>query len=127
MTRPTARAAGAILLASLCSALAGCGAPQGFAPPPAHTIDPGGLQVTPTAVSMSPGSVTTILATENRYQGNFGEKDDCSGVATVSQTVGGSFSVDAVAAGTCSITISDSNGHSQDIPVSIQSVIIGGQ
>jgi len=129
MTRPNARTAGAFLLAplSLCCALAGCGAPQGFSPPPAHTIGSSGLEVTPSGLSMSPGSAATLLATEQSYEGAFSENDDCSGVVTVSQTGAGSFTVNAAAVGTCSITISDSDGHSQDIPVSIQSVIIGGQ
>lgn len=76
---------------------------------------------------MSPTQVTTLVASEKGYQGTFSESDDCSGIVDVVGTGGSSFKVTAVAVGLCTIAISDQNGDAQNIAVSIQSVILGGQ
>ena len=76
---------------------------------------------------MSPTQVTTVTASEKGYQGTFSESDDCSGIVSVVETGGSTFTVTATADGLCTIMISDSGGNTQNIAVSIQSVILGGQ
>lgn len=132
MTQPfafsiRARSAAAIAACFAATAVAGCGAAQPVPIAPPRQVGSSGLVVSPSSISMSPSQTTTIMASEKGYEGTFNETDDCSGVVTVEGTGGASFTVTAVADGTCTITIDDANGGSQHIAVSIQSVVIGGQ
>ena len=132
MTFSGALGIGARRLAVVCAFLAvaatsSCGYGQPVPIPPPKQVGSSGLVVTPSDISISPGQITTVNVSERGYGGPFMESDDCSGIVTVLETGGTSFKVTAVADGLCSITISDQSGGSQAIPVSIQSVIIGGQ
>lgn len=125
---PAAARLTAALFACLAGAsIAGCGGAQSVPIPAPRPVGTSGLVVSPSSISMSPTQSTTIEASEKGYQGIFSETDDCSGIVTVDGTGGTSFTVTAVADGLCTITISDANGGSHDIGVSIQSVVIGGQ
>jgi len=107
--------------------ISGCGYGQPVPIPPPRQVGPSGLVVSPQAISMSPTQVTTVMVSEKGYQGTFSETDDCSGIVSVVETGGSTFKVTATAVGLCTITISDQGGNSQNIAVSIQSVILGGQ
>jgi len=107
--------------------LSGCGYGQPVPIPPPRQVGSSGLVASPQSISMSPTQVTTLTVSEKGYQGTFSETDDCSGIVGVVETGGSSFQVTAVAVGLCTITISDQSGNSQNIAVSIQSVIVGGQ
>ena len=109
------------------TALSGCGYGQPVPIPPPRQIGSSGLVVSPQSISMSPTQVTTLMVSEKGYQGTFSETDDCSGIVSVVETGGSTFKVTATAVGLCAIAISDDGGHSQNIAVSIQSVILGGQ
>jgi hypothetical protein len=111
---------------ALSAVLAGCSVSGSASVPAPHQVGPGGLNVTPSDVSMSPGDVATVSASENGYSGTFNEADTCAGIATVTAVSASQYSVTAVAPGICSITVSDSNGHSGQVAVSIQTIIIGG-
>lgn len=107
--------------------LSGCGYGQPVPIPPPRQIGSSGLVVSPQSISMSPTQVTTLTVSEKGYQGNFSENDDCAGIVSIVETGGSTFKVTADAVGLCTITITDGGGNSQDIAVSIQSVILGGQ
>ena len=76
---------------------------------------------------MSPGQATTVMASEKGYTGTFTESDDCEGIVSVVETGGSTFDVTALTVGLCTMKITDQDGASQNVAVSIQSVIIGGQ
>jgi len=86
-----------------------------------------GLVVSPGSVSMGPGDVATLSASESGYGGSYSSTDDCTGIATVGTLGASQFKVTGVAPGLCTITVSDSNGNSQKIGVSIQTTVVGGQ
>jgi hypothetical protein len=73
-----------------------------------------------------------ISVTETGYTGNFGEADNCSGIATVTtaSTHGPSatFTVTGSGAGTCSAQFADTNSQqvSVTINVSTNGIIING-
>jgi hypothetical protein len=83
--------------------------------------------ISPGALSMSPGDGGSVSASEIGYQGTFTESDNCAGILSVSNLDKSHFAVTAVAPGMCSISISDTNGHSGKVSVSVQSIVIGGQ
>ena len=86
-----------------------------------------GLTVSPKAVSMGPGDVVTLSASESGYAGTYGSTDNCSGIVTVVALGSSQFTVTGVAPGLCTITVSDTNGNSMQVGVSIQTTVIGGQ
>ena len=86
-----------------------------------------GLVVSPVNVSMGPGDVATLSASESGYSGTFSSTDDCAGIATVGSLGASQFKVTGVAPGLCTITVADSKGNSQQIAVSIQTTVVGGQ
>ena len=107
--------------------LFGCGYGQPVPIPPPRQIGSSGLVVSPQSISMSPTQITTLMVSEKGYQGTFSENDNCSGIVSVIETGGSTFKVTADAVGLCTITITDQGGNAQNIAVSIQSVILGGQ
>jgi hypothetical protein len=117
----------AVALCGAALALSSCGYGQPVTIPPPRPVGSSGLVVTPSDISMSPGQATTLMVSEKGYSGTFTESDDCSGIVGVIETGGSTFTVTATNVGLCTITISDQNGASKDIAVSIQSIIIGGQ
>lgn len=114
-------------LGSTALALSSCGYGQPVPIPQPRPVGSSGLVVTPSNISMSPGQATTLMVSEKGYSGTFTESDDCAGIVGVIETGGSTFTVTATNVGLCTITISDQNGTSKDIAVSIQSIIIGGQ
>ncbi|HEY7993481.1 MAG TPA: hypothetical protein VID24_04690 [Candidatus Eremiobacteraceae bacterium] len=115
------------MLSATVIGFSGCGYGQPAPIPPPRQIGSSGLVVSPQTISMSPTQVTTLTVSEKGYQGTFSESDDCSGIVGVVETGGSTFKVSATADGLCTITISDQGGNAQNIAVSIQSVILGGQ
>ncbi|HET9342353.1 MAG TPA: hypothetical protein VFO25_05530 [Candidatus Eremiobacteraceae bacterium] len=116
-----------LAMSATITGLSGCGYGQPVPIPPPRQVGSSGLVVSPQSISMSPTQVTTLTVSEKGYQGTFSESDDCSGIVSVVETGGSTFKVTANAVGLCTITITDQGGNSQDIAVSIQSVILGGQ
>ena len=116
-------------LLGLCASLsiAGCGAVQNASVPSPHVVGPSGLVVSPSSLSMSPSQGATVSASENGYSGSYTQTNTCGGIASVGDVGQGQYSVTAVAPGICAITVSDQNGHSQQVAVSVQSIIVGGQ
>src|SRR5690348_18466907 len=128
MTLTDALAFGArhVAVVSLCVAVAasaGCGIGQPATIPPPRQVGSSGLIVSPQNISMSPGQATTVMASEKGYSGTFTESDDCAGIVGVVETGGSTFDVTAVSVGLCTMTIADQSGGSQNVAVSIQSVI----
>lgn len=108
-------------------ALAGCGIGQPVPIPPPRQVGSSGLVVAPQNISMSPGQATTVTATEKGYSGPFTESDDCTGIVGIVETGGSTFDVTALSVGLCTIKVTDQSGGWQNVGVSIQSVVIGGQ
>ena len=114
------------MVAAACALLCGCSNYAGAAlPGPAHPVVHG-LQVSPASLSMGPGEQATLSATEDGFSGNYTSTDTCSGIATVGTLNASQFTVTAVAPGTCNVSVSDGS-NAQQVSVSVQTVIIGGQ
>lgn len=114
----------ALLIVSAC--LGGCSVPAGYVLPHQGGTGQGGFTISPASVSFSPGDASTVSASESGYSGTFSETDNCSGIITIAPLGQSQFTLTAVAPGLCSVTISDTNGHSGKVPISVQSIIIGG-
>jgi hypothetical protein len=92
-------------------------------PTPTPTTTPAPAPVVPNPTSLALAgigapSAGSVSVTEAGYAGTFSEMDSCAGIATVA-TASPTFTVTPVAAGTCSITISDTAQHSLAVPVTV--------
>ena len=76
---------------------------------------------------MAPTNTASVDASESGFTGTFSAQTSDATVATVTADGAVLFTVTAVAPGTCTITVSDGNGHSAPVSVSVQTTIIGGQ
>ena len=123
---PAAFARG-LRIAAACLALSGCGSPATGPVPSPRLVGPSGLVVSPKAVSMSPGDSASVTIGEQGYSGSFSQSNNCSGIVTVTGGGPASYGIAAVAPGLCTITISDTDGHSAPVSVSVQTIVIGGQ
>lgn len=124
-----------VMSAALLVVPAGCGgSAQPFVGPPP--------KVSPSMASISFGSstpcaqipcTTTFSVSESGYSGTFTATSSNTSVATVASSTSPSqarkaqdttatFVVTAVSGGTATITVSDQNGHSASIPVSVSSI-----
>jgi hypothetical protein len=95
-------------------------------PTPTPTPIPA-LNVAPAALNFTIANNTQgIGVSESGYTGTFSESDNCSNIATVSPSGPASangpnatFNVTSVAAGTCTVTISDQNGQSVGVTINV--------
>jgi hypothetical protein len=115
---------------ALCALATACGGGStASAPLPATTpppTTPGALVLTPTTLNFlasGASSAQTFSADETGYTGAFTETDTCNALATVSTPSSSgpaaTYTVVPLGAGTCTITIRDSNGQKHTIAVSL--------
>lgn len=73
----------------------------------------GPVTLSATSLSLRVGSASdTIIASETGYSGSFAvSASGCGGIATITPTIGTSFSVAPIADGNCRITFSDDRGQ----------------
>lgn len=87
-------------------------------PPPALNVNPSSLSFDATGATYASTFAITQTGT-----GAFKETDSCSGIATVTpaslQAPSSTVTVTPVAAGTCTITVSDAYGQSKQVAVSV--------
>lgn len=92
------------------------GVPAIPTPSPAPSIS-----VTPTSVTLAVKATATITASENTASPYFSAQSSDTTVATVAQgTSQNAFVVTGVKSGKCNILISDSNGSTVTVPVTVQ-------
>lgn len=113
----------ACLTASSC-ALSGSGA---TIPGPTKPSTPAGLTVSPSAFSIGPGDQGGVTASESGFSGSFTATSSDQAVAAVTNDGPSHFILTAVAPGLCTVTVSDGNGNTAQVNVSVQITIIGGQ
>ncbi|MBV9407856.1 MAG: hypothetical protein JO164_03475, partial [Candidatus Eremiobacteraeota bacterium] len=98
---------------------------SGATPTPTPTPTPAALGVTPSTLSFTTaGSAQPFTANENAYAGTLTAANgspSCAGIATVSPATAtgpsGAFTVTAVAAGQCQLTVKDTNGQTATVTV----------
>ncbi|MBV8580231.1 MAG: hypothetical protein JOZ86_06305 [Candidatus Eremiobacteraeota bacterium] len=94
-------------------------------PTPTATPTPSVLGVTPNTVAMTVvGATAPFTASETAYTGTLTAANgtpSCSGIATVAPATAsgpsGNFTVTAVAAGQCQLTVKDTNGQTATVTV----------
>ena len=105
-------------------------------PTPSPTPVPGTLVVQPNPVNVNgvgASNAQTFSATETGYAGVFGESDNCSGIATVTTSNANgptaTYTVTGIAAGNCTVTISDSHGQqtTTQVAVTTNGFVINGK
>jgi hypothetical protein len=98
-------------------------------PTPVPTPTPAAVVASPAALSFNTigaANAQPLHVSESGYPGNFDETDTCAGIVQVSPTSNipassGNVTVTPVAAGTCSIRVSDQNAVYVDVPVTVTS------
>jgi streptogramin lyase len=79
------------------------------------------MTVSPTILAISaPGQTGTLTVTETNFDGRWTAYSSDRRIATVTQPSPGTFTVTAIRVGECKITISDGNGNSVVVPVTVQ-------
>lgn len=70
-----------------------------------------------------------LTVTQSGYAGTYGESDDCSGIATISESSNGGgtavYDVTPVAVGSCQITITGGNGKQAFVGVTVTTTSFG--
>ena len=109
--------------------------PAGGAPSssPASTPTPAGApDASPASLAFTSGSAQTLTITETGYGGSFTESDTCdpysgaiAAVSTGAKSAGtAAYVVAPLAAGTCTITVTDASGHAAAVSVSVSTAAI---
>ena len=115
---------GTATLASVAVLVAACGAPIDSTPLAKPTASPGPLSVTPATVSFAAtGLVQKLTISDPNGNGAF-IISGCTGFAAYGGLVNGSLSLTSVAAGICTLTISDSFLHQVTVPVSVNTLSV---
>lgn len=79
------------------------------------------MMVSPSRISVErPGASDRVVVSETNFRGQWAASTSARKVATVEQSSRGLFTVTGVAAGSCKVTISDGNGNSVVVPVTVQ-------
>jgi hypothetical protein len=110
-------------------ALASCGGPvttaplaQATTPLTQPTPMTGPLSASPTSLSFSgTGQLQTTTVTDSGYTGAL-TVSGCSGIATTSGPTTGSLSVTSAAAGTCTLTITDTTGARSTVAITVSTL-----
>jgi hypothetical protein len=90
----------------------------GPSPSPSPTASPGPLAVSPSALTFNGAAqVQTVTVTDPGTTAI--TMSGCTGIATLGAFANGSFSVTSVAAGSCTITVSDAFTHQATIAVGV--------
>jgi hypothetical protein len=76
---------------------------------------------------MGPSDIGSVDASEQGYSGSYTAVSSDTTVATVTPNGSAQFIVTGLNPGTCTVTVSDTNGHTVKVSVSIQTTVIGGQ
>jgi len=114
----------AVLLCLACI-LTACTSGRGYVASPAPTLRPTPVITLPgnvvgTSLALDAANQTaTVTVSETGYDGTFAALTSAGGVATVSPASGTSFTVTAIAAGTATITFTDSNGNVAQLTVTV--------
>jgi len=74
---------------------------------------------TPSSITVGVGQSTPLSVTEKGYTKSLSATTSDPAIATVTQTGSNQFSVTGVAVGSCSITLSDNKGNSEEVPVTV--------
>jgi hypothetical protein len=94
------------------------------APSVSLTPSPGPLSVMPTTLSFTAtGLVQNLTVADPNYTGGF-SISGCSGIVTFGTVVSGLMSVTSVAAGSCTLTISDAISHQITVTVSVNTLSV---
>jgi hypothetical protein len=120
------RAVACVALGAALLYAAGCGSSSSAAIPH-DPSDPPGLSALPAGVSMGPSDTAAVNAIDPGYKGQYTAETSDGAVATVAPNGVAQFLITGVAPGTCTVTLSDSSGHSAKVSVSVQTTVIGGQ
>jgi hypothetical protein len=131
MTRSRLRAYVALTFVAV---LAACGGPvntvpvaqptASASPSPTASPTPGPLSVTPTTLSFAAtGLVQNLTVGDPNYTGAF-TISGCSGIVTFGAVMSGSLSVTSVAAGSCTLTISDTFSHQTTVAVGVNTLTV---
>jgi len=119
-------ALGRLMLVGACLFAVGCGLSTSAAP----NVGPKqlqGLTASPNALSMGPTDTGSVNASEGGYSGSYSAVSSDNTVATVAPNGPAQFIVTGVNPGTCTVTVSDTNGHNATVSVSVQTTVVGGQ
>ena len=84
-----------------------------------HVFVVDAMSTDPTSISVAVGSSASLTASEKGVKQPLSASSSDSNVATVSSNGDDSFTVNGVAIGSCTITVSDSKGNSLDVPVTV--------
>ena len=85
---------------------------------------PGALSVAPTALSFTfVGQTLNVAVSDPGYIGAY-NVTGCAGIATYGTVTGGTLGVTASGAGSCTITVSDTNAHSATIAVGVSALSV---
>jgi len=114
----------AVLLCLACT-LTACTTGRGYYPAPHQGTTPlitlpGNVVGTSLALDAT-NQTATVTVSETGYTGTFKAQSSAAGVATVSPASGTSFTVTAIAAGTATISFTDSYGNVAQLAVSVTS------
>jgi hypothetical protein len=115
---------GSVALCTLATACGGSSASPATTLPTTAPVAP--LVLAPKSLAFSASGANaaqTVSVSETGYAGAFTETDTCSGIASVSPADGSgpsaTYTVTPLAAGTCTITIHDTNGQKSAVAVGI--------
>ncbi len=78
------------------------------------------MAVSPSSLTLSSGSMGTLTVSEKVYKGGWTAASSSKAIATVAPASADSFTVTAVAPGTCDVTIFDNHGNSIPVTVIVQ-------
>jgi len=93
-------------------------------PTPAPTPTPGPLSVAPSSLTFnSIGLAQPVIVTDPRFTGTY-TISGCAGVATFGPVTNGTLSVTSAAAGSCTLTVSDTFLHSAPIAITVTSLSV---
>jgi hypothetical protein len=90
---------------------------------------PGGVTVSSPLLQFTtvPAGAQTETVSETNYNGTFSDSaPGCSGIANVGSVAGTSFGVTPIAAGACTVTVSDTIGNTQTFNVHVATTAITG-
>jgi len=116
----------AVLLCLAC-AFTACTTNRGYFPAPTPTPRPGSTptitlpgNVVGTSLALDAANQTAAVSVnETGYSGDFAAQSSATGVATVSPASGKSFTITAIAAGTATISFTDSYGNVAKLSISV--------
>lgn len=109
--------------------------PSSPAPTPSTAASPPAIAASPSSLSFASGSAQTLDVSESGYTGGFTESDTCnpfSGeIAAVSAGSNGNgaatYAITPVAAGTCTVTVTDASNRTIAVQITVSTAAISVQ